>query len=414
MNLKRYLFTLVGVASLLVATGAPSAGAAARAPKAITIGTLYAGSGAYATSSLPELAGLKFWIRQVNGHGGVYVKAYGRKIPVKLVDYNDQSDPNTATTLYTQLITQNKVNILVSDFGSVLTAAAVTVAKEHHVVLFDPTGTGSGFFTPPSPYIVLTSLPTSAVWPDSLAKYLISLHKTRVAIVYATNDFDGAQDQTLTADLRAAGITPVYNDGVDTATSNYTVIIHNMAQANPDAVIEFGYPNNDISFFQNLASSGVHFPFVFTVFPGQQLALLKQNDGAASLAYTYTYPTPPLLAYNKGVDYGMPLAAFDRTLSKAIGGAPNFLDIAGYQAGLVIQQTLATAKSLHQLDLRTAAGKISFFTLDGQFKLARTGAQLGELLPVAQLQPTSSGGLKTVIVYPLNVATGRAVPTPTH
>ncbi len=414
MQFRRYLSALVGVAALMVVgSGATASAASPAAPKAITIGTLYAGSGSYATSSLPELAGLKFWISQVNRQGGVFVKAYDKKIPVNLVDYNDQSDPNTATTLYAQLITQNKVNILVSDFGSVLTAAAVTVAKEHKVVLFDPTGTGSSFFTPPSPYIVLTSLPTSAVWPDSLGKYLIALHKKRVAIVYGTNDFDGAQDQTLTAELKSAGITPVYNNGVDTSTSNYTVIIHQIAQTNPDAVIEFGYPTNDIPFFQNITAAGVHFPFVFTIFPGQQLALLTQNVGAKALGYTYTYPTPPLLAYNSGVDYGLTLSAFTKAIEPQIHSAPNFLDIAGYQAGLVIQKTLGTAKSLSQLDLRAAAGKISFFTLDGQYKLASTGAQLGELLPVAQLQPSKSG-VAPVIVFPQSVATGKALPTPSH
>ena len=410
MRFKRYLWTLASVAALLAMGGGATASAAsAPAPKFITIGTLYAGSGNYATSSLPELAGLKFWISQVNAKGGVYVKAYHKKIKIRLVAYNDQSDPNTATTQYEQLITQDKVNILMSDFGSVLTAAAVTVAKEHKMVLFDPTGTGSSFFTPPSPYIVLTSLPTSAVWPDSFPRYLIALGKKRVAIVYATNDFDGAQDATLVAALEAHHITPVYNSGIDTATSNYTVIIHNMAQTHPDAVVEFGYPNNDIAFFQNLSASGVHFPFLFTIFPGQQLALLTRNVGAKALSDTFTYPTPPLLAYNKGVTYGLPLNAFTKAIKPQIKSAPNFLDIAGYQAGLVIQKTLETSKSLGQLDLRAAAGRIRFFTLDGQFKLAKSGAQLGELLPVAQLQPTKTGGVRPVIVYPRSVATGKAV-----
>ncbi|WP_366525864.1 ABC transporter substrate-binding protein, partial [Ferrimicrobium sp.] len=97
------------------------------APSAITIGTTYAGSGTYATSSIPELDGLKFWMTQENKKGGVYVGAYKKRIPVKLVDYNDLSSASTAATLYNQLITQDKVNILVADFGSVLTAPAVSL-----------------------------------------------------------------------------------------------------------------------------------------------------------------------------------------------------------------------------------------------------------------------------------------------
>ncbi|MDA8344811.1 MAG: hypothetical protein M0Z66_04930 [Thermaerobacter sp.] len=107
----------------------------------------------------------------------------------------------------------------------------------------------------------------------------------------------------------------------------------------------------------------------------------------------------------------MTLSAFSQAFQSSTGSAPNFLDVAGYNTGLAIQKTLETAKSLSQLDLRAAAGKISMFTLDGQFKINSEGAQLGEQLPVAQLQPSGSG-LKTVIVYPSSVATGSAVTPP--
>ncbi|MCY0902883.1 MAG: ABC transporter substrate-binding protein [Firmicutes bacterium] len=126
---------LLGIAStaamaLSLAWGAFSGGAAAaaKAPApVITVGTLYAGSGAFATSSMPEYQGLQFWVNQVNATGGVMVKATHRKEKIKLVAYNDESDVSTATNLYNQLITQNKVNILVSDFGSVLTSIAIPI-----------------------------------------------------------------------------------------------------------------------------------------------------------------------------------------------------------------------------------------------------------------------------------------------
>ncbi len=69
------------------------------------------------------------------------------------------------------------------------------------------------------------------------------------------------------------------------------MLLHAISAQNPDALIEFGYPNNDIAFFQNLGSSGLKFKMVFTVFPGQLLELLQGNVGAQNLAYTYTYPT---------------------------------------------------------------------------------------------------------------------------
>lgn len=386
-------------ASLAGCGSSPSTAPSAKSIKDITIGTLYAKSGAFATSSMPEYSGLTFWASQVNKTGGVYVKALHKKVPVKIVAYNDQSSATTATTLYSQLITVNHVNILVADFGSVLTSVAVPIAQEKKMLLFDQTGTGASFFTPSNPYIVLTSLPTSGLWPTSLAQYLIHKGYSRIAIVYATNDFDQSQDQTLVSKLKAAHITPVYNNGVPTSTSSYSVLLNNMSHTNPQAVIELGYPNNDIAFLQALKASGDHFNMVFTIFPGQLPQLFVSSVGPSSINNTYTYPAPPLLTFSH-VNYGLNTAQFDLAFKKATGQSTNFLSIAGYNTGLIIQKTLSTANSLNQLSLRHAVSRFSgsLSTLDGTFKIDSKGAQIGETLPVGKITTNSKGRVSVQFV----------------
>ena len=74
------------VAGLAMATQAM----AADAPAEIKIGTLYASSGRFASISMPVYSGLKLWVEQKNAEGGVYVKAFDKKLPVKLVSYEDR------------------------------------------------------------------------------------------------------------------------------------------------------------------------------------------------------------------------------------------------------------------------------------------------------------------------------------
>jgi len=121
------------VAGLILAAPA----VAADAPAEIKIGTLYASSGRYASISMPVFSALKLWADQKNADGGAYVKAFDKKIPIKLVAYDDQSNTATASTLYNQLVTQDKVDLLVADSGSVLTAPAVAIARDHKMFLFD-------------------------------------------------------------------------------------------------------------------------------------------------------------------------------------------------------------------------------------------------------------------------------------
>jgi branched-chain amino acid transport system substrate-binding protein len=402
---------LTGVALVAAACGsssttAPAAKGPAKAPADITVGTLYSGSGSYATSSQPELAGLKFWISQENAKGGAYVAAYHKRIPLELVDYNDQSSTSTATVDYEQLITQDHVNILVADFGSVLTAPAVTIAEEHKTLLFDPTGTGTAFFTPNNPYIVLTSLPTSAVWPDPLVSFIEHEKISRVAIVYDSNDFDASQATTIKDGLAKAGITPVIDEAVPTATTSYGTIISTVAAKHPQAFLELGYSTNDIPFLQNLQSSGDHFDMVFTAFPGQLHSLLESNVGEKGLAYTFSYGFPPQISFSH-VNEGMTTSQFVSAFGHGNVNDVNFLDVAGYQAGLVIQAALDHATSLTQSALRAAlaaeSGKLQ--TLDGSFVINSEGAQLGERLPVSQLFPADGGTTTKIgIVYPSSAA----------
>lgn len=381
---------VLGASLLLAGCGSSFGGASSSntsgttVPDVIKVGTLYAQSGSFATSSMPEYQGLKFWVDQVNKNGGVTVD--GKKAKIQLVAYNDQSNTQTATTLYNQLITKDKVNIFVSDFGSVLTSVAIPIAKEHQMVLFDQSGTGTSFFQDNSPYIVLTSLQTSGLWPDSLANYIINNKIKKVAILYDSNDFDQSQEQTLKTKIGAAGITPVYDNAVPTSTSSYSVLLHNIAATNPNMVIEFGYPNNDIAFLQALHAGTYNFKKVFTIFPGQLPSLFEKDLGASAIAGTYTYPTPPLIDHGT-TNYGMNLQQFEAAFKAANGSDINFLNVAGYNTGLIIQKTLETTKGLSQTDLRNAVNQFSgkITTLDGNFQIdPKSGAQLGEALPVGQ------------------------------
>ncbi len=134
------------------------------------------------------------------------------------------------------------MNLLVADSGSVLTSVAVPIAKEHKMFLFDVSGTGGTFFTKDNPYIALMADPVSTIWP----KYIADLPERRwrrrkgiktVAILYATNDFTSTQANAVRGFIQTAGkLKIVYDQGVPTSTSNYTVLINNIAAAKPDAV----------------------------------------------------------------------------------------------------------------------------------------------------------------------------------
>ena len=411
----RQMLPALGLLPALLAGGAVRA---ATAPAEIKVGTLYASSGPFAAISMPVYDGIKLWVKQVNAAGGVYVAPYHKKIPVKLVAYDDQSSTATAATLYNQLITQDHVDIMLADSGSVLTSVAVPIAKEHKMFLFDVSGTGGTFFTKDNPYIALMAIPVSTIWPSAISNFLDDVGvkngiKT-AAILYATNDFTGTQAHALAGFLEKSGkIKIVFNEGVPTSTSNYTVMINNIAAKKPDAMIELGFPGNEIAFLRNLQDSGEKFRFLFTVYGGTEMDLLLKNVGAGALAGSFSYMPSALYPYK--VTYGPTLAQYramwDKEYPKGSGVEWGSNAVYGYQACLVIERALATTKGMAQMDIHNAvfalSGKLK--TLDGAFQLNSEGAQIGEMTPMGQLVREGKDGIKIVAVYPPEFAQAKAV-----
>jgi branched-chain amino acid transport system substrate-binding protein len=404
--------------AVLLASATAAGAQATDAPAEIKIGTLYASSGRYASISMPVHYGLKLWIDLKNAEGGVYVKAFDKKIPLKLVAYDDQSSTATAATLYNQLITQDKVNILVADSGSVLTSVAVPIARDHKMLLIDQTGTGAAFFTPDNPYIALMADPVSSIWPKPLAEFLIhdgpALGVKRIAMLYATNDFTGTQANTIRKLIKESnsGVELVFDEGVPTETSNYTVLLNNIRASNPDAVLHLGYASNDIAFLRNVQDNGIRFKFLFCLYPGIETELLEKNLGTKPLSYVFTYVTSLDITYQ--ADFGMSLKEYSDAWHKKYADTHvefGFNSIAGYTTGLVLEKALATTDSLDQLDLRKAifslSGKLK--TLDGAFELDATGGQIGELTPIGQFQPGDGDHLKLVTVWPHALANGQPI-----
>ncbi|HQT78855.1 MAG TPA: amino acid ABC transporter substrate-binding protein [Rhodopila sp.] len=405
-------------AGMLFAAAASTAQAQQTAPSEIKIGALYASSGPYASISMPVFDAFKLWVDDINAQGGPVVQPYGKRIPIKLIAYDDQSSTATAATLYNQLITQDHVDLLVADSGSVLTSVGVPIAREHKQFLFDVSGTGAAFFTNDNPYIALMADPVSTIWPHYISDFLADEGAKQgiktVAILYSTNDFTGTQAAALKGFFERDGkVKVVYYQGVPTSTSNYTVLINNIAALNPDAVLELGYVGNDIAFLRNLQDSGNQFRFVFTIYAGTEKDEIEKNVGVGAMTNIFSYV--PASNYEYKPEVGMTQqqfrAAWNKKYPPGSGVAFGANAVYGYMTGLVIERTLATTKSLDQMAIHDAvfglSGKLK--TLDGTFELRKDGAQIGEVTPLGQLQPAGKDELKLIAVYPPALANGKAV-----
>ncbi|RJX34840.1 MAG: branched-chain amino acid ABC transporter substrate-binding protein [Desulfarculus sp.] len=67
-----------------------------------------------------------FWMETINARGGI-----AGKYKVRIIFYDDQSDPQTSAKLVERLVTQDKVDLLLGGFGSSQVMAASAAAERH-------------------------------------------------------------------------------------------------------------------------------------------------------------------------------------------------------------------------------------------------------------------------------------------
>src|SRR5215468_6509185 len=97
--------SILAAVALVVSFSAP-----ARAAEPITIGLSMALTGGLAAVGKSGLLAMQIWAENTNAKGGLL----GR--PVKLIYYDDQSNPATVPGIYTKLIDVDKVDLIIGAY----------------------------------------------------------------------------------------------------------------------------------------------------------------------------------------------------------------------------------------------------------------------------------------------------------
>ena len=83
-------------------------------------------TGGLAPNGKAALLAMQIWEQDINAHGGLL----GR--PVKLVYYDDQSNPSTVPGIYTKLLDVDHVDLVVSGYATNMIAPAMPVIMQHN------------------------------------------------------------------------------------------------------------------------------------------------------------------------------------------------------------------------------------------------------------------------------------------
>src|SRR5215468_1521305 len=119
--MKRLITWLsAGLIALVVAMSA-------QAQQPLKIGFGMSLTGPLAGNGKAALISMQIWAEDVNAKGGLL----GRK--VELVYYDDQTNPSTVPTIYTKLLDVDKVDLVVSGYGTNVIAPAMPIMMQRQM-----------------------------------------------------------------------------------------------------------------------------------------------------------------------------------------------------------------------------------------------------------------------------------------
>jgi branched-chain amino acid transport system substrate-binding protein len=238
-----------GFATALLAAASVAAFAAptqAQTPSGppIAIGFGMALSGPLAGFGKQALLGMKIWEEETNAKGGLL----GR--PVKLVYYDDQSNPSTVPGIYTKLLDVDKVDLVLSGYATNMVAPAVPVVMQKgktFISLFALDANAE--FKYPKYFSVLPAGPRpKAALTDGFFQIASAQNPKPATVALAAEDAefsrnacDGARENS-----DRYGFKIIYDKSYPPNTTDYTPIVRALQTANADLVVVCSYPLSSV------------------------------------------------------------------------------------------------------------------------------------------------------------------------
>jgi branched-chain amino acid transport system substrate-binding protein len=257
-----------GTAVLAVAMIWSLPAAPAKAADPVKVGFSMALTGGVAQNGKQILLALEIWRDDLNVKGGLL----GR--PVELVYYDDQSNPSNVPSIYTKLISVDKVDLLIGPYATNMAAAAMPAIVQNNktTVTILAIGVNSHFNYPK----YFSMVPVGPEGVKSFSRGFFELSAAQkpkpktVAIIAADAEFartasDGARDNA-----KAGGFEIVYDKTYPPSTTDFTPVVRAIQATNPDIVFVAAYPPDTVG----IVSAAREVKLAPKIFGGTMIGLL--------------------------------------------------------------------------------------------------------------------------------------------
>ncbi len=398
-SLMRALLLVAGVLSALPAFAQQST----QSP--IKIGFGMALTGGLAAGGKQALVTYQLWAEEVNARGGLL----GRK--VELVFYDDQSSPAAVPAIYSKLLDVDKVDVVLSGYGTVPTAAAMpTIMQRKKAFLSLFALAANDQFNYDRYFQLQPNGPNAKVEFSKgyfeLAAALNPKPQT-VALVGADAEFSVLALEGARENAKKHGLRVVYDRTYPPNTVEFGTIIRSIKATNPDLVFIASYPPDSAGIIRSVHEVKLGARMLGGGMIGLQFSALKTQLGPLLnniICYDLYAPEPSMKF--PGVEQFL-VRYRERAASAGVDPLGLYIPPYAYAEMQILEAAINATKSVDDGKLAEHMQTATFDTVAGKIKFGARGEWSEPRLLLVQYRDVQGSDVeqfkqpgKAVILYP--------------
>ncbi|MDW8360237.1 MAG: amino acid ABC transporter substrate-binding protein [Candidatus Caldarchaeum sp.] len=226
-------------------------------PKTIIIGATVPKTGSFSPVAGPFEKLYLAWQDLVNERGGLYVKQYGMRLPVKVVIYDDESNGETAARLYERLITVDKADILLGPYSTPVTLPVIDVVAKYGTPIVTTQAGAPPIYTRGLKN-VFSAIDLISTWSYSYFDMIKAEGKARtIAFVIQDEAYGNGLMAGAKPKAQEIGLRIVAEEKFPVGTTDFTAIILRLKAADPDIVFVAGLNPGAAAFVKQALEQGL-------------------------------------------------------------------------------------------------------------------------------------------------------------
>ncbi len=410
--------TLAGVggaaaafAMIMVSAFSP---AVAQDKEPIKIGFSMALTGPLAANGKQALLGMRIWEEETNAKGGLI----GR--PVKLVYYDDQSNPSVVPGIYTKLLDVDKVDLVISGYATNMVAPAMPIViqkKKTFISLFALDVNAE--FKYKNYFSVLPTGPsTKPSFTEGLFQVAMQQNPkpTTVALTSEDAEFSRNACEGARENAKTFGVKIVYDKSFPPGTTDFSPIVRALQASNADIVVVCSYPLSSVGITLAVSEANYKPKIIGGAMVGLQATVFKQKLGSklnGIVNYETWVPSDKMM---------VPAADFfkkyqGRAAAEGVDPLGYYLGGWGYAYASVVGDAIAGTKSVDDAKIADYFRKTTFKTIMGSWSYSPGGEWTKSGMMQVQYHGVKDGNdleqwrgmaVQTVLT-PSDLATGKVI-----